>query len=481
MAKRPRKFGKHGVPTTDDKGLTPNATSGNADSGIDITNTPVGDVRVLVDGTQYVVGDGVDSKDCLLTEEVAENLANIGTGFDTSFIIDGDGYGWGIGANFAGQTGTNTQGVDRTSPTSMVGGHMFVEIVGGEDSNMGLKADGTVWCWGDDELPNDTFVGKLGQNQNVGQKSSPVSVVGNHSFVKVGTSEDARFGLKEDGTVWGWGSAASGQLGIGTTSGVGRSSPVSIVGDHSFIDIMISIGDLANHCAGLKTDGTVWSWGDNYIGQIGDGTASNRSSPVSVVGNHSFIQIDGGGTVIALKADGTAWGWGDGDRGGIGDGNNVYRSSPSSVVGNHSFVEIRAGDDFGLGRKEDGTVWCWGEGSHGKLGINTDINNRSSPVSVAGNHSFVAVRTGRLHTVALKENGEVWTWGYGSEAQLGDGGIANRSSPVSVLGGTFNTDAVVPRSIIDIVAGDSLYWNGDVAGFDLSPENIVDLDYDTED
>jgi alpha-tubulin suppressor-like RCC1 family protein len=238
----------------------------------------------------------------------------------------------------------------------------------------------------------------------------------------------------------------------------------------------------------LKQDGSAWSWGLNGTdGRIGDNTTIDRSSPVSVAGNHQFVMVANGGTGIGLKVDGTAWTWGGNNFGGCGIGVIGDRSSPVSVIDNHSFVEVYGGDGWCLALKEDGTLWSWGNNQDGRLGDGTALNanNKSSPVSVIGNHNFIMASAQYEYALALKSNGEVWSWGDNrASGTLGDGNIVNRSSPVSVLGGTYpglgttsGVDIFTAKSLSNVVSGDKLYWNGGVAGFNLDPSLRVDLLY----
>src|SRR6185295_1957546 len=138
-----------------------------------------------------------------------------------------------------------------------------------------------------------------------------------------------------------------------------------------------------------------------------------------------------------LLVNGEFWMWGEGVSGTLAQGSNVVnRSSPVSVIGAHQFVQTTGGINLHIGRKKDGTAWAWGLGTSGELGQGTSAVNRSSPVSVVGAHSFIKIRSGEQHTIGLKADGTVWSWGLGSSGKLGQGStIVNRSSPVSLVGG----------------------------------------------
>ena len=172
---------------------------------------------------------------------------------------------------------------------------------------------------------------------------------------------------------------------------------------------------------------------------LGDGTITNRSSPVAVIGNHNFVQYDCGEyQTIALKEDGTAWAWGNNLGGALGDDTNTNRSSPVQVVGNHIFKKVAAGggsngNSASYGLKDDGSLWAWGYNGSGRLGTN-NLTDYSSPVQVVGNHSFMEIYAENDFSIALKSNGEIWSWGNNIEGKLADGTILDRSSPVMAIG-----------------------------------------------
>ena len=271
--------------------------------------------------------------------------------------------------------------------------------------------------------------GQLGHND---QKtySSPVVVVGSPSFISIAGGNTHSLGLKVDGSAWGWGYGSFGQLGHNDQNSY--SSPVIVVGGHSFTNILAGY----NLSLGLKADGTTWSWGYNADGELGHNDTTNMSSPKLIVGNHSFINISGGVYhFIGLKVGGTAWAWGNNPFGELGiytDTNN--RSSPVAVVGNHSFINTVGGAYHLLGLKINGSVWAWGRNDAGQLGFAIDTTNRSSPVQVAGGHSFISIADGSNHSLGLKIDGSAWGWGYNFDGELGHNDTNYRSSPILVVG-----------------------------------------------
>jgi YD repeat-containing protein len=234
--------------------------------------------------------------------------------------------------------------------------------------------------------------------------------------------------LKENGTVWAWGNNEDGRLGDGTTTS--RSAPVQVSGLTGATAIAVG----AYHSLALKSDGTVWAWGYNASGQLGDGTTTNRSTPVQVSGLTGVTAIAAGlYHSLALKPGGTVWGWGYNALGQLGDGTTINRSTPVQVSGLTSVTAIKGGYIHSLALKSDGTVWAWGYNNYGQLGDGT-TTNRSTPVQVSGLTGITVIAAAVYHNLALKPDGTVRAWGNNSFGQLGDGTTTTRSTPVQVSG-----------------------------------------------
>jgi alpha-tubulin suppressor-like RCC1 family protein len=329
---------------------------------------------------------------------------------------------FGVGLNDAGELGDQTI-VRKSSPVPVLGGHSFVKIINSSQSTYALKADGSAWAWG------SGFQGQIGDNTNgaLASKSLPVAVLGGHRFID-GNCRESAFFLKADGSIWSWGTNTNGQL--GDNSIVNKSSPVAVIGGHSFI--RVRVGSSCVHA--LKADGSIWSWGTNQYGNLGDGTIASKSSPVQALGGHSFIAFaTGNGYLNALKVDGSVWSWGRNDQGEIGDGTTLHKSSPVQALGGHSFISLSTSSAAAL--KSDGSAWTWGYNGSGELGDGT-ITDRASPVPVIGGHSFVFLHKGSVSSsYAIKENGSIWSWGFNTDGTIGDGTSDRKSSPVAVVGG----------------------------------------------
>ncbi len=334
-------------------------------------------------------------------------------------------YAW--GSNSYGQLGNNTT-TDKSSPVSVVGGITdWVQVSAGNRNNVALKSNGTAWAWGDNQF------GRLGDGTTIA-RSSPVSVVGGFTnWAQVSAGVGHTVGLRSNGTAWAWGTNTVGQLGDGTASN--RSSPVSVVG--GFADwVQMSAG--GEHTVGLRSNGTAWAWGQNGNAQLGDNTLTSKSSPVSVVGGFTdWVHLSANRLHTAgVRASGTIWAWGNNNFGQLGNNAIAQRSSPVSVVGGFTdWVQVSTGYRHTVAVRANGTAWAWGYNAFGQLGNNT-TTSVSSPVSVVGGFTdWVQVSSGAGMTVALRASGTAWGWGYNIGGQLGDNGFGNRSSPVSVVGG----------------------------------------------
>ncbi|MGC2423221.1 MAG: hypothetical protein WA666_02575, partial [Nitrospirota bacterium] len=229
-----------------------------------------------------------------------------------------------------------------------------------------------------------------------------------------------------DMTVWAWGDNEYGELGDGTTTQ--RNTPVQVGG----LTGVTAVAGGYDHTIALKSDGTVWAWGWNAHGQLGDGTTTDRYTPVQVNGLTGVIAIaDGRGHTVALKSDGTVWAWGWNAHGQVGDGTTTDRYTPVQVTDLMGVTAIAGGIFQTIVLKSDGTVWAWGWNAHGQVGDGT-TTDRYTPVQVSGLTGVTAIAGGGPHTIALKSDGTVWAWGYNGFGQLGDGTTTDRYTPVQV-------------------------------------------------
>jgi alpha-tubulin suppressor-like RCC1 family protein len=217
------------------------------------------------------------------------------------------------------------------------------------------------------------------------------------------------YAVKADGTAWAWGSNSTGQLGDGT--GSNRPSPVSISG----LSGVVAIAGGYYHGLAVKADGTVWAWGVNWNGQLGNGTTTTSLTPVQVSGLTGVVAVAGGYShSLALKSDGTVWAWGLNADGQLGDGTTTQRLTPVAVPGLTDVSRIAAGNAFSVAIRTEGTaagqVWSWGKNDHGQIGDGSLVS-RSTPVPVNGLSGVVAVSANGSRAFAIGGDGAVWAWG----------------------------------------------------------------------
>jgi alpha-tubulin suppressor-like RCC1 family protein len=334
-----------------------------------------------------------------------------------SLAVKGDGTVVSSGENTYGQLGDGTT-INRPSAVSAAGLSGIVGISAGYYHALALKNDGTVRAWGFGGN------GQLGDGTVI-SKPTPIQVPGLTGIVAVAAGDRHSLALKNDGTVWSWGFNSSGQLGDGTNTG--RTSPVQVIQ----LTGVVGISAGASFSVALKSDGTVWAWGVNNAGQLGDGTNTGRLSPVQVAGLTNVQSITAGPSThtLALKSDGTVWGWGYNGYGELGDGGTGVRNNIVRVSDLISIIAIATVDDHSLAVKSDGTVFSWGYNGNGELGDGS-ITQRLVPVPVTGFSGGLAVAAGTSHSLALKNDGFVWAWGSNSLGQFGVATPASSTVPV---------------------------------------------------
>ena len=374
----------------------------------------------------------------------------------------------GLGLNDSGQLGDGTT-TDRSSPVQVGTATDWASVAAGYEHTVAVKTDGTLWAWGDNEPGSSVTarpspsqpgpgrhrhrlgLGGCGREPHGGgqDRRHPVGLGRqrvratrrrhHHLPVQPGPGRHRhRLGLggrrrahtvavKTDGTLWAWGYNGAGQLGDGTTTD--RSSPVQVGTDTNWASV--AAGDL--HTVAVKTDGTLWAWGDNGYGQLGDGTTDQRTQPGP--GRHRH-QLGLGGRRRRSH------GGGQDRRHPVGLGRQQRRAAGRRLHHDHGRAPSRSApeptgprwpraDGHTVAVKTDGTLWAWGANASGQLGDGTTTNH-SSPVQVGTATDWASVAAGSDHTVAVKTDGTLWAWGDNCSGQLGDGTTTNHSSPVQV-------------------------------------------------
>ena len=390
-------------------------------------------------------------------------------------VADATGTVWAWGGNSLGQLGNNTAN-DSSLPVQVSDLTGAAAVAGGVYHSLALRGDGTVWAWGDNSY------GELGNGQSGGtagltvSSDTPVQVqdpTGSTFLTDVSAIAGGGWhslALKSDGTVWAWGDNSYGELGDGQ-SGYSASTGYQLLSSLpvQVIDL-VGVAAIAGgeyHSLAVKSDGTVWAWGDNTWGELGDGQFGWGTG--RVVGSEVPIQVHGptgspyltdvsavaggSGHSLALRSDGTVWAWGDNSYGELGNGKSGYdvaaghpligtapvqvedRTGKSFLTG---VTAVAAGDGFSLALKSDGTVWAWGDNIWGQLGngqsgydatgspmVSSVPVQVMDPTGITYLSNVISIAAGRNedatgHSLALKSDGTVWAWGEDGNGELGD-------------------------------------------------------------
>jgi alpha-tubulin suppressor-like RCC1 family protein len=365
---------------------------------------------------------------------------------------DGTLWTWGYGGN--GRLG-NAQTTLRSTPvTTFAGGTNWKQVSSGFSHTAAIKTDGTLWTWGLGSSQiigrfSTTIVGGLGTN-DLTDRSTPVTTfIGGTNWKQVSSGYLYTAAIKTDGTLWTWGNGGSGQLGSLDAASFKLTPVTTFAGGTNWADTattepedLYTLSSGTSHTAAIKTDGTLWTWGDGLDGQLGNAQVNARSTPVTTfAGGTDWKQVSSGGShTAAIKTDGTLWTWGSGSSGILGNAQVNARSTPvTTFAGGTDWKQVSSGDAHTAAIKTDGTLWTWGLAFSGRLGNGTTIGNISTPVTTfAGGTNWKQVSSGFSHTAAIKTDGTLWTWGSGGNGRLGDATLTNKLTPVTTFAGGTN-------------------------------------------
>jgi alpha-tubulin suppressor-like RCC1 family protein len=321
------------------------------------------------------------------------NWKQVSSGAFHTAAIKTDGTLWTWGLGIFGHLGTNDTTQRNTPVTTFAGGTNWKQVSSGAIHTAAIKTDGTLWTWG------SGVDGQLGTNDTT-QRNTPVTTfAGGTNWKQVGSGVFHTAAIKTDGTLWTWGYGIDGQLGTNDTTA--RSTPVTtFAGGSSWKQVSGGF----THTAAIKTDGTLWTWGYGIDGQLGTNDTTQRNTPVTTfAGGSSWKQVSSGGAhTAAIKTDGTLWTWGQGTSGQLGNNDTTNRSTPvTTFAGGTNWKQVSGGSHTAA-IKTDGTLWTWGYGIDGQLG-NNDTTNKSTPVTTfAGGTNWKQVGGRANHTVAVQ-------------------------------------------------------------------------------
>lgn len=436
------------------------------------------------DGTVWGWGNnssgqlGIDNTTHQLAPVQIQNLSSVtsvATGNGTSFAILSDGTVWAWGANSSGQLGDGSF-VNKKLPNKIEQLDSVEAVSVGSKHTVAIKKDGSIWMTG------------YGQHYQLGDlianhKSTPQRVLISGEFKEVSAGSMHNVALKSDGTVWTWGYNIYNQLGDTITQA--SSTPIQVRGENGegFLTdvIAVSAGNIFN--LALKSDGTVWAWGWNSSGQLGNGTSKESVFPqqVKISQNGTIVPLtnivkicaasaSGGNHCLALKDDGTVWAWGSNMYSQLGDNTTSSRYRPIQIPGLDSVIMLSAGSKHSMALKSDGTIWTWGRNYYGQLGTGNTENSKI-PVRVNSIPSITSISVGYEYSLAVTNNGEVYAWGLNDAGQLGNGTTIDAHEPSlacnhngSNLSGIVDVSANDNTSIAKTSDGILLTWGNNSSG-----------------
>jgi alpha-tubulin suppressor-like RCC1 family protein/plastocyanin len=357
---------------------------------------------------------------------------------------------WVFGQNYYGSLGLNSE-IAYSSPTQ-VGSYTLwdkdtldkTNKYGSASKSGAFKTDGTFWVW---TISN---YGSLGLNDNI-TRSSPTQLSGT-TWAHMGLGDTHMTAAKTDGTLWSWGDNRYGALGLNQNASPGSridySSPVQVGTDTTWATGACKLVAGAYAGGSIKTDGTLWLWGRNFTGSLGQnegtptpGYPGSKSSPTQVPGTtwNTFSQsYSMSSHCHVIKTDGTLWSWGNNTNGKLGFNDIISRSSPTQVGTDTTWSHV-SDKSWTLGIKTDGTLWAWGSNAYGALGLSQTggpTTKISSPTQIPGT-TWSKSFSSSTHVAAIKTDGTIWAWGkeqnYGSLGQNSNTEYGY-SSPVQVPG-----------------------------------------------
>lgn len=359
---------------------------------------------------------------------VKRGMLKVASGQYHNLLSVGDGVVRAWGRNVSGQLGDGTH-TDKSVLVKVQALTDVVDIAAGDEHSLALKADGTLWAWGSNEK------GQLGLGMSGPGSTKPMQITALAGIVAIAGAGEHSMALKSDGTVFEWGENRADD-----SERRQENTPVRLTG----LPAVVAIADGPDYSMAIGEDKSLWMWGANWAGQLGDGSTEDSVYPARVPGLDNVVAVAAGGYhSIVLQADGMVWTTGFDEHGQLGEGADPSGHQFSKVAGLSDIKAIAGGEGHSIALKNDGTLWVWGWNEDGQLG--GDVKGMSSPAAmrVQGISEVTAISAGALHTVAACANGELWAWGANKYGQLGNGAnldgfypVKNSPVPVRIKAGS---------------------------------------------
>jgi alpha-tubulin suppressor-like RCC1 family protein len=361
----------------------------------------------------------------------------IGTNLDWKSISSGaiftiglktSGSLWSWGDNWGGFLGLNSSQSNFSSPQRIGSLSNWTSISSGYETTLAINSNNQIWGWGMNSR------GSLGFDPGVNRIiNTPTQITTLNNIKEISTAYYSSIGIKTDGSLYSWGENSAGQLGNGTTDN--NYTGVRVGTDTNWDKVITT--NTPNSFA-IKTDGSLWAWGNNLDGELGIGEFGYISTPTQLFAATTTPTkpkiFASSNSSFQIKADGTLWAWGLNSSGQLGLGDKINRNYGIKVGNDSDWEMVSHSISFTIALKKDGSLWAWGQnGSNGYLGLgNTNISESLVPVRIGTANDWKSVSAGTNHTLALKSNGTLWAWGYNAYGSLGDGTSTPKNLPTQV-------------------------------------------------
>ena len=336
-------------------------------------------------------------------------------------------YGWGYGR--CGELGSGASFTCTSSPVQEITSTTeWKQLNAGGGTTHGIKAEGSLWAWG------CGMCGAIGDNNNI-NRSSPVreaSSSTNWCELSKGGSLSFMTAIKANGGLYAWGSGVCGVL--ANSNVVNINSPVQEIS----VSTWIKAANGRFHVLGIKTEGSLWAWGNGICGKLGNESVANMSSPIQEISSSTnWCDVAGAWqNSLGIKTDGTLWGWGNNFCGNNGDGTSTRRSSPvQEISSSTNWAQVSAGNYKTNVLNNLGQIFSFGYNANGELGNGiASVGTTPSPSQeFTSSTNWCGVDSGFCHVSAVKSDGTLWGWGKGDQGAIGDGTTIGRCSPVQEL------------------------------------------------
>ncbi|MCL2793310.1 MAG: hypothetical protein FWD87_09485 [Spirochaetaceae bacterium] len=362
----------------------------------------------------------------------ATNWASVSAGDNHTVAVTTTGQLWAWGRNWDGATGLNTTSGNTLTPTRVGTATNWVSVSAGDSHTVAITTNGQFWAWGNNQF------GQLGDGTTT-QRNIPTRIGDATNWRTMSAGDIHTVAVRMDGTLWAWGSNWDGRTGLGITSG-NTLTPTRVGEATNWVSVSAGSG----HTMAIREGNTLWGWGSNGSGQLGDGTTTSRSIPAQVQsGTWTFVSA-GSSHTVAIRTGGALWTWGSNREGQLGNGTvGAFTNSNTPIQVTMATVTlpvptvntvtaVAAGNSHTLVIGANGTLWGWGNSDNGQTGLRMLGGTPTAPLQAGIATNWASVSAGAFHTVAVTTNGQLWAWGNNQFGQLGNGTTTNHDVPVRI-------------------------------------------------